>query len=192
MANTLSIQEVTIAQLTDPTHAINLVDTDASTATSPRKSVWQPIVCRVTDHDDELAVPATGDAADDMAIFKSAYHGAPWIKDQGLQHIVDGSGNGAGRTFTLTVSAGVITGCAVGGTLTAATRYPKTLKLIPDTGSGAILKPVISKAGDVTAVEVLRGGTGYNAGALVTAEIDQTCADDATVIFVNHDYSTFE
>lgn len=86
MANTLGIQERTLAQISASTNTINLVDLTGAVDASPRKSVYQPIVCRITDHDDDAA--ATGNDYDGMAIFKQRTHGAPWIKDVGLKHVI--------------------------------------------------------------------------------------------------------
>ena len=100
MANTLGIQEVTLVQLKDSTHAINTIDLTGTVDESPRKSVWQPIVCRVTDHDDNHAAQ-TDHKTDKMAIFSSAYHGAPWVKDQGLKHIISAGGDAATSEDTI-------------------------------------------------------------------------------------------
>jgi len=85
MANTLGIQEVTLAQVSDNTHAINAIDLTGAVAATPRKSVYQPIVVRVTDHADNDAAE-TGADTDKMAIFQSSRHGEPWKKDVGTQH----------------------------------------------------------------------------------------------------------
>ena len=86
MANTLGIQERTLAQISAATNTINLVDLTGAVAASPRKSVYQPIVCRITDHDDDDG--ATGADYDGMAIFVQQRHGEPWIKEHGLKHVV--------------------------------------------------------------------------------------------------------
>lgn len=76
MANTLNIPERTLAQISEATNTINII---ASTGDS-RRSVYQVLVCRVTDHDDNDA-GETGDDSDKMAIFMSTRHGEPWKKD---------------------------------------------------------------------------------------------------------------
>jgi hypothetical protein len=86
MANTLGIQERTLAQISASTNTINLIDLTGAVDASPRKSVYQPIVCRITDHDDDNG--ATGADTDGMAIFVQKRHGEPWIKEHGLKHVV--------------------------------------------------------------------------------------------------------
>lgn len=81
MANNLGIQEVTMAQLVDSTNAVNLY------ANRPHQSGTGGVkVVRVTDHADNVALEE--DDPDKMAIFFSAAHGQPWIKDQGIKHII--------------------------------------------------------------------------------------------------------
>lgn len=82
MANTLDIPERTFAQLADSTNSINVIG-----GTDGRESVYQPLVCRVSDHDDNDA-SETGTDTDKMAIFVSVRHGEPWKKDVGIQHII--------------------------------------------------------------------------------------------------------
>ena len=100
MANTLGIQEVTLVQLKDSTHAINTIDLTGTVDESPRKSVWQPIVCRVTDHDDN-DTGEVGTDTDKMALFSCAKHGDPWKKDQGLKHIISAGGDAATSEDTI-------------------------------------------------------------------------------------------
>lgn len=78
MANTARIKEVTLAQISDASHAINIVGNDAGNA---RQSVYQPAVVRVTDH--ALDDGSTGDAVEGMALFYSKAHGEPWDMSQG-------------------------------------------------------------------------------------------------------------
>lgn len=80
MANTLSIEERTLAQVADPTNTINLVG-----GANPRKSVYQPLVVRITNHVDNVAAEVGSDT-ERMAIFVSKRHGEPWKKDFGLVH----------------------------------------------------------------------------------------------------------
>lgn len=79
MANTLGIPERTRAQLADSTNSINVIG-----GTDGRLSAYQPLVCRVTDHDDNDAAE-TGTDTDKMAIFVSKRHGEPWTKDKNSQ-----------------------------------------------------------------------------------------------------------
>ena len=78
VTNTLNIPEVTLNQISDANHAINLVGNDIGNA---RRSVYQSAVVRVIDHDDDDAT-----AVDDptrMALFESKAHGQPWNKYKG-------------------------------------------------------------------------------------------------------------
>ena len=84
MSNTLSIKEVTLAQISDASHAINVIGSAAGNA---RLSVYQPATVRVTNHADNV-VGATG-VAEDMALFTSKAHGQPWCADKGhKEHII--------------------------------------------------------------------------------------------------------
>lgn len=82
MANTLGIPERTLAQVSASTNSINVVG-----GTDGRKSVYQPLVVRITDHDRDTGVANETDA-DKMALFYSRRHGEAWQCDQGLEHIV--------------------------------------------------------------------------------------------------------
>ena len=75
MANTLSIPERTLAQISESTNSINVIG-----GADGRLSAYQPLVARITDHADNDA-GETGSDTDLMAIFKSCAHGQPWIKD---------------------------------------------------------------------------------------------------------------
>ena len=89
MANTLNIKEVTLAQISDSTSAINTVGNAVGNA---RTSVYQPAVVRVMLHADDDA--AATSVAEDMALFHSSRHGEPWKKDDcQVQHIIQ-SGTG--------------------------------------------------------------------------------------------------
>lgn len=77
MANTLGITEVTLAQISNETHAVNTI----GTATG-RQSPYQPLVVRVSDHADNDA-GETGANTDLMALFTSKHHGQPWCMDKG-------------------------------------------------------------------------------------------------------------
>lgn len=82
MTNTVNIPERTLAQISDASDSINVVG-----GVGGRLSVYQPLVCRITDHRDDSG--ATGDEVDTMAIFKSQRHGEPWLKDANvLEHII--------------------------------------------------------------------------------------------------------
>ena len=96
MANNLDIQERTLAQISDSTNSINQ---HGSQAERVRKSVYQPIVCRITDHDNDTT--SETDDADKMAIFCSIRHGEPWIqgkKDMQQEHITHQANAGADNT----------------------------------------------------------------------------------------------
>ena len=96
MANPFNIPERTIEQLATATNSINVVG-----GADGRLSVYQPLVCIVTDHAD-ADTPAfpdnTGTPADEAeldrasVIFMSKRHGEPWTrgsnKDVGLKHII--------------------------------------------------------------------------------------------------------
>jgi hypothetical protein len=82
MPNTLGIPERTLAQLSAATNTINVIG-----GTDGRKSPYQPLVVRVTDHADNVSAEVGKDTSR-MAIFMSHAHGKPWIKDTGLKHIV--------------------------------------------------------------------------------------------------------
>jgi hypothetical protein len=79
MANNLNIVEVTLAQASEATHAVNAIDPTGIVAGTPRKSAYQPVVIRITDHDDNTALEE--DDPDLMALFVSSRHGEPWKKD---------------------------------------------------------------------------------------------------------------
>jgi hypothetical protein len=81
MANSFGIIEVTLNQLGDSTHAIN---------TTTRKSPYQPLVARATNHVDDSGVNATTEAllTAGAAIFTQKAHGHPWLKDTGLTHLI--------------------------------------------------------------------------------------------------------
>jgi hypothetical protein len=88
MANTLNIPERTLAEIADSTNQINMV----GLAVGWRQSVYEPIVCRISDHADNDAAEVTDDT-DKMAIFSSKCHGAPWTKDKNtLEHIIHQGG----------------------------------------------------------------------------------------------------
>ena len=81
MANNLGIPERTLAQVSESTNSINVIG-----GTDGRVSPYQPLVVRITDHDDDTT--AEEDDPDLMAIFVSKAHGHPWVKDVGLIHKV--------------------------------------------------------------------------------------------------------
>lgn len=95
MANSFGITEVTLAQLGDSTHAINAVGTSAV-----RKSVYQPIVARATDHDDDTGVNADTEAKVEAgcALFLSRRHGEPWEKLGALVQKVEQAAADTGAT----------------------------------------------------------------------------------------------
>ena len=77
MPNTLNIPERTLAEISDSTNTINIFG-PAVARTHP----YQPVVCRITDHDDDDGGAA--DYADGMALFVSTRLGEPWKKDQNV------------------------------------------------------------------------------------------------------------
>lgn len=78
MANNLNILEVTLAQISNSAHAINVV---GPLATNARAHAYQPAVVRVTDHNDNVALEE--DDPTKMALFESSAHGQPWRADKG-------------------------------------------------------------------------------------------------------------
>ncbi len=81
MANTLGIPERTMAQVVDSTNSINVVG-----GADGRKSVYEPLVVRITDHDRDNG--GVDNDSDNMAIFMSKRHGEPWTNDVGLEHVI--------------------------------------------------------------------------------------------------------
>ena len=82
MANNLDIPERTLAQISEATNSINVIG-----GVDGRKSAYQPLVCRITDHQDNVTLEE--DDPDKMALFMSVRHGEPWVKDANvLEHIV--------------------------------------------------------------------------------------------------------
>lgn len=82
MANSLGIPERTMAQVVDSTNSINVIG-----GTDGRKSAYQPLVVRITDHDRDGGV-GEADNPENMALFLSRRHGEPWENDVGLEHII--------------------------------------------------------------------------------------------------------
>lgn len=74
MANTLNIPERTLVQLANATNSINVIG-----GADGRRSAYEPLVVRVTDHVDNVT-GETGSNTERMAIFHSARHGEPWMK----------------------------------------------------------------------------------------------------------------
>ena len=100
MANTLNIEERTLEQMADSTNTINLVG-----PTHPRKSAYQPLVVRATNHADNDDTE-TGDDTDKMAIFMSKRVGEPWEKQHNvlIKKIVQAPANLASYTVDDEVS----------------------------------------------------------------------------------------
>lgn len=82
MANTLGIPERTMLQIVDSTNSINVIG-----GVDGRKSVYEPLVVRITDHV-RNDVAEVGNDTDKMAIFMSKRHGEPWTNDVGLEHVI--------------------------------------------------------------------------------------------------------
>jgi len=101
MANTLSIVEVTLAEVSDASHAVNL-----RAARPDDMSHGGSLVVRVTNHADNDAAE-TGTDTDKMAIFSSRQFGQPWKKDTGLVHKIHSSAV-AGTPVTAADDATVI------------------------------------------------------------------------------------
>ena len=74
MANNLGIVERTLAQVSEATNSVNVIG-----GVGGRKSAFQPLVVRITDHDDNDV--AETDDPNKMALFVSSRHGEPWKKD---------------------------------------------------------------------------------------------------------------
>jgi len=81
MANTLGIPERTLAQISTAADTINVI-----AGADGRLSAYQPLVCRVTDHESDDG--GVADYADGMALFVSSRHGEPWKKDSGAREHV--------------------------------------------------------------------------------------------------------
>ncbi|MBV1929751.1 MAG: hypothetical protein KUG81_09610, partial [Gammaproteobacteria bacterium] len=71
MANTLNILERTLAQVVDSTNTLHVLGT-----TNGRESVYEPLVVRITDHQDDDNAE-TGSDTEKMALFVSQRHGEP-------------------------------------------------------------------------------------------------------------------
>ena len=72
MANTLGIPERTMLNIRLAADTVNVIG-----GAGGRLSAYQPLVCRVTNHNADQGV--TGDEADQMALFYSKAHGHPWV-----------------------------------------------------------------------------------------------------------------
>ena len=102
MANTLNIIERTTVQLADSTNSVNVLGVAADNRVSPLSNQ----LVRITDHDDDTG--ATGTDSDNMALFTSKEHGAPFVKqgfaDNGQVKTLVGhatpASTGADRAFT--------------------------------------------------------------------------------------------
>ena len=102
MSNTLGITEVTLAQASNSTHAVNVI----GNATGNRPEALTPKVVRILGHVDDTAAE-TGDA-DKMAIFVSKAHGHPWKKDNHYTEHVIHKSTVAGTPETASSKATII------------------------------------------------------------------------------------
>lgn len=182
MANTLNILERTLAQVSDSANAVHTIGT-----ANGRLSVYEPLVVRITDHDDDDN-SKTADEADEMALFVSKRHGEPFTKDKNvLVHKLHSAGQGFAGTFT--ESGGVIDGITITDGGTGYSDYD-TVVIDGDAGGNAdAVLAVTIEDGVITAIAITGGGTGYTAGALV---ITNAAPSDTSVLFPSFDYSTFE
>jgi hypothetical protein len=183
MANTLGILERTLAQVADKTNSINVIGTAGG-----RLSVYEPVVVRITDHEDNDAAETATDT-EKMALFLSRRHGEQWEKQSGtLKHIIAKATAGSALTVNTTTVGNVITAVAIGAN--AGTAYAKGDTLTVATGTGALLLVTAVAAGVVTGLAILKGGTSYsNVTGAVTSGLIPT---DVTNLYTNFDYSTFE
>ena len=82
MPNNLGITEVTLAEVANSTVLPNLMG-----ALELRKDWYQPVVVRITDHEDDEV--AETDDPYKMALFCSQAHGQPWNKHVNCQkHLI--------------------------------------------------------------------------------------------------------
>ena len=179
MANNLGIPERTLAEVSDATDTINVIG-----GVDGRLSAYQPIVVRITDHDDDTG--AEEDDANLMALFVSCRHGEPWCKDYNvLVHKVQSVGQGA--TGTVAETGNVIdTPVVVTG---GSGYYPaNTIAVFGGGGTGAT-GTVTVVGGVITALVITDGGTGYTAP---TVTFSSPVDSDVSKIFPSYDYSTFE
>jgi hypothetical protein len=83
MTNTVNIPERTLAQIGLSADSINVIG-----GVGGRLSAYQPLVVRITDHQDNDAGEVGADT-DKMAIFMSKQHGQPWEKEANvLEHVI--------------------------------------------------------------------------------------------------------
>lgn len=180
MSNNLGIPERTLAQVLESTNSLHVIG-----GVGGRLSVYEPLVVRITDHDDDTS--AEEDDATLMALFVSQRHGEPFTKDAGvLEHIIYQQGVATGATATA-----VLSGATVGAvTVTAGgTGYQNpVVTAINASSSNATFKVVVTK-GVITSITTLTG-SGYVGD--VTIFITETAPKNASVLFPNFDYSTFE
>lgn len=82
MANNLNIPERTLNQLGSRLDTVNVIG-----GVGGRKSVYEPLVVRATDHQDNVV--AEEDDPYKMALFVSQRHGEPFKKDCNvLEHVI--------------------------------------------------------------------------------------------------------
>lgn len=182
MANTLGIPERTLAQISDSTNAVNLV----GTATGRRSSAYAPHVVRVTDHvDDDNA--ETGADTSKMALFVSKAVGQPWVHEPGLKHVIYQEGAASGATATAVLSGDTV------GTVTVTnggTKYQNPLVTATGAGGGTNATFNVTVVDGVITAITTATGSGYSGDITIT--ITEQAPTDATVIYPDYNYSTFE
>lgn len=206
MANPFNIQEVTLAQLADSTHAINTVDTTGLVSASPRKWVYQPIVAIVTDHEDTTSnladwpdgggtptdTPANVDHMEQtIAVFLQRRHGEQWEKQYGhKKHVIAKGSRGSSGVVTPVFTTGVLTGFTVG---TPGTGYAPKEHVVVTGGTSTVdgvgVIGTVGSNGEILTVEVYQTGTYTVDGTGTNLDFVPV---DVTNLYADFDYSTFE
>jgi len=182
MSNTLNIVEKTLAQVCDSTNAINVIGASAGN----RSSVYAPHVVRISNHVSNDA-GETGTDTEQMAIFKSARHGEPWLKDCALEHVIYQEGLATGAAATAPLSGATVGTVTV---VTGGTNYQNPLVTAVGSGGGSNATFTVTVVDGVITSIVTATGSGYS--GTITLTITERCPTNATVIYPDYDYSTFE